>query len=145
MIVCALLLNFILLHIFFRNGTASQIYEISLDMSYDDNPMFMWTVSHPYVTDAIFILLAGFISGIAGALGAAVALFVKERKAAYIITLVLWEILGMQRLSLFLIFQPYSEYVWQEYLQIFLCYIILFAGSAGLLLRHEIRRKEYIL
>ena len=114
-------------------------------MSYDDNPMFMWTVSHPYVTDAIFILLAGFISGIAGAPGAAVALFVKERKAAYIITLVLWEILGMQRLSLFLIFQPYSEYVWQEYLQIFLCYIILFAGSAGLLLRHEIRRKEYIL
>lgn len=143
-VVTGLLLNFVIVHIVFRGGDYSQVLELALDIDEDLNPMFAWSVGHPYITDFIFILLAGIISGMAGAMGAAVSLFFKNKKIAYIVAFVLWQILGLQDLSLFLIFQPYSEYLLQEYIQIFVCYFILYGGSIALILSHEIRKKEYI-
>lgn len=144
LVIGALLINFVLVHIIFHGGTSSYILDMASDMDYDMNPMLYWTIRHPYITDIIFIFLAGVISGIAGATGAAFALFFKDRKITYITTFVLWEILGIQNLSIFLILQPYSEYLLQEYIQIFVCYVILFVGSSGLIIWNETRKKEYI-
>lgn len=144
MVMCALFINFVLVHIIFHGGTSSHILDMASDMVYDMNPMLYWTIRHPYITDFLFIFLAGVISGIAGAMGAAFALFFKDRKTTYIATFAFWEILGIQNLSIFLIFQPYSEYLLQEYIQIFVCYVILFVGSIGLIIWNETRKKEYI-
>lgn len=144
LVIGALTINFILVHIVFRGGTGSQIVDMASDMESTMNPMLFWTVNHPYITSLVFILLAGIISGIAGALGAALALFFKDKKLTYIVTWGVWEILGIQNLSIFLVFQPYTEYLLQEYIQIFVCYMILFVGSTGLVLWHEIRKKEII-
>lgn len=144
-IVLGLLLNFFIVHIVFHGGHYSQALELALDMDSEMNPMFAWSVAHPYRTDAIFIFLAGLISGTAGAMGAACSLFFKDRKITYIVTFVLWQIFGLQDLSLFIIFQPYTEYMLQEYIQIFVCFFVTYMGSVALILWNEMSKKEYIV
>lgn len=73
----SLLLNFILVSLFFMNGKDTK------DFTLQDNQLFRLSIEHPYLAVLFFSLLACLLAGFAGLLGSALSLFFQDRKYSY--------------------------------------------------------------
>ncbi len=121
LMLSGLLLNLLLVHLFFYGGTydpydGDYCYGI-LGTLYDN---------HPLVANLIFSLVTSFFAGIAGMLGAAFSLLLKDMKLAYAATFFVWFVLVLKRRSIILLFQPFAEYGMDYMINIFItCILIL--------------------
>lgn len=105
-IFIALMLDLILIHIIFHNGT-----HCPLDITYyTENYLYTISTLHPTIANICYSLITAFFAGIIGAAGSSLAIVLRNRKLVYPLTFVIWFIPTLFHNSLMIIIQPFSEY-----------------------------------
>lgn len=129
----SLLINYILVCIINFNGTASPFdySEQQLSQIKQFNPTLFFELSHPTITNFIFILISSLISGLLGAVVTSICFIFPKRVYTYFSSFILWFLLIMGNSSILLLYQPFTEYSLQHLLQILLQILIIFSGIIG--------------
>jgi hypothetical protein len=122
----SLLLNFIISFIINKDGTHNPSAYISQQLL-EVRPMLAYQLSHPVITNLVFILISSLLVGILALTITSICFIFPSRKYAYFLSFILWFLLIMGSSSILLIFQPFTEYPFKHLLKIILQTIILFS------------------
>nr|WP_309100369.1 DUF2705 family protein [Fredinandcohnia onubensis] len=118
-----LFVNFILVRIIFYNGTFTKGLT---DMEISDNPLFSFSISHPYLAIGVFSIVSIILAGFVGMLGASTSLFFGDKKYAYPSAFFIWFLLVLNKQSITYLFQPFAEFGLNILMPIFLLAIAIF-------------------
>ncbi|PAF36238.1 hypothetical protein CHH58_13385 [Terribacillus saccharophilus] len=103
----ALLINLLFSYILFWGGTSSLgIFEMDIE----GNTLWELSVQFPLLTNLSYLLLACFLTGLSGLLGASASLIFPDRRYAYPITFFIWFSLVLWEDSIMNLFQPFTEF-----------------------------------
>lgn len=108
LILFVLLLNMLMANIILNTATYSIYNDILID--YEKTSLFFIEVTHPIITNIIYIFALSLLSGTIGATGAALAMAVKNRKIVYPLLFLLWFLPSHTDKSIMLAIQPFCEY-----------------------------------
>lgn len=136
----SLLINFVILLIIFHDGTFMKGLE---NAHLEGNILFNWSIANPYLTVLIFILVASILAGFCGLVGAALSLLFKDKKLAYTMTFFTWFMLVLNKKSLMLIFQPFSEISLPTFITIFSTALIIFIIISIVVYIYEVYVNEF--
>ncbi|MGP7817837.1 DUF2705 family protein [Niallia sp. 01092] len=118
----ALVLNLILSYILFAGGTFSfGLFE----MSFGDDLLHEFSLNNPFLTALSFLLNVSIFSGLAGALGASVSMIFKNSKYSYPAAFFIWFTLIILNNSLMNLFQPFTEYGFDDIIPAEIQYLLL--------------------
>lgn len=135
----SLLVNFLLVSVFFANGTYTKgLSQIELP----NNSLFTMSVAHPYLADLSFALIACIFAGFAGLIGASVSLFFLDKKYAYTAAFFIWFLLVLKENSLMFLFQPFAEYGFNVLIPILLLALAVFTIVPFIIFIYEVRYNE---
>ncbi|MDD7388750.1 MAG: hypothetical protein PUG60_03650 [Lachnospiraceae bacterium] len=138
-VLTGLLFNLLLVHIVFEGG----VYNPYVDINYGS--FFEWQVGHPLAADIVFSCAAALIAGMAASAGVMLAIVFHDRKIVYPALMVTWFVFFLQKDSIMLVFQPFSEYGIAELLPVAVTVICFyFLLSAGLYIWEVFLEKQII-
>ncbi|WNB92540.1 hypothetical protein [Bacillus sp. NEB1478] len=132
----SLLLNFILVSLFFMNGKDTK------DFTLQDNQLFRLSIEHPYLAVLFFSLLACLLAGFAGLLGSALSLFFQDRKYSYSAAFFIWFFLVLRDDSLMYLFQPFAEYGFDVLIPILLIALAVFILIPAIIYFYEVKYND---
>lgn len=105
--IFSLLINFILVQIYFFNGS----FKNDLDkIAFPDNSLYTFSMSHPYIAVLFFSIICSIMAGLVGALGASISLLFLDKRYAYPACIFTWFLFVLKKDSLMYVVQPFSEY-----------------------------------
>lgn len=129
----SLLLNFILVSLFFMGGKNTKEYSLP------DNLLFTLSIEHPYLAVIVFSLTACLLAGFAGLLGASFSLFFQDRKYSYSAAFFVWFFLVIRDDSLMYLFQPFAEYGFDTLLPVLATALAVFISIPALIYFYEVK------
>ncbi|WP_036067749.1 DUF2705 family protein [Listeria grandensis] len=135
----ALTLNVIITSVVFQGGDSMRGME---EMTFDDNTLFHFGITHRYIMAIIFIFITSFYTGLVSLLGASMSLLFLNKKLAYPATFFIWFFFILQNKSIMLLFQPFAEYGISDLLGIFIASLLTFIIIPILVYIYEARYAE---
>ena len=129
----SLLVNLILVSIFFRNGMSNKGFTVP------NNFLFSISIEHPYLAVFFFSLICCILAGLVGLLGAGLSLFFLDRKYSYSAAFFIWFFLVLREDSLMYLFQPFAEYGFEVLIPILLIAITIFISIPALIFFYEVK------
>lgn len=125
LILFTLLLNMLMSGIIFNTATYSVFNENLIDE--DTTSLFYIEVTHPIITNIIYIFAVSLLSGAIGAAGAALAMAIKNRKIVYPLLFLLWFLPEHTDKSINIAIQPFCEYGLDVKIPVYVITLLAFA------------------
>lgn len=101
-----LIIDLLLVHIIFYNGT----HNPGDSISFPENYLYTISIAHPAITNICYCILTACLGGVIGAAGTAMAIALHDRKLVYPLTFAIWLIPLLFHNSLMIVIQPFTEY-----------------------------------
>lgn len=135
----ALVFNLILAYILFAGGTFSfGLFE----MTFGDDLLHEFSLNNPFLTTLAFLLNVSLFSGLAGTLGVSASMIFRERKYTYPAAFFVWFALIILNNSLMNLFQPFTEYGFDDVIAAEIQYLILLVLIPILTYFYSVKKDE---
>lgn len=135
----SLIINFFVVLIVFRGGSDSNgLFEIT----FENNKLFDFSIHRPYLAVLFFSIIASYLAGICGALGAALSVFFRDRKFSYPAAFLIWFAFVLKKNSVMLLVQPFAEYGLDILIPTFISISVLFSLIILFIGIYEVNRHD---
>ncbi len=141
-VLLSLLLNFILAHVFFMNGSNFK----GMDRMVSDGSLsawHIWSLENPYAAYLLCMFVYSLLSGVLGMVCCGVSFLAPIYKLAYPVCFFLWFIQIMYKYSITYAFQPFIEYGPDYFVPALLVFFLVAAFFVAAGSWCEVRRDEY--
>lgn len=117
-----------------------------MDMEPGDSPenfLYNLSMQHPLMANLLFDLVTSFVCALICTVGVALSLALRNRKIVYSMSLLLWLLpVALAKKSLLLLFQPFSEYDFNDLLPTFAAVTIVYLLVIVLSMLWRIKNEE---